>query len=103
MRRSCSAFTARRTAFDCVISVQLLGVISYFSQIRSSLKSLSLLRARSATNAAPTSLVNGTAMPRSVTEVSGLAVRVGGGGGLLGPTLKPGTPVYLPGFAMKRL
>src|SRR5262245_20018792 len=57
--------------------------MSYFSRTRESLRSRSLFRERSVTNAPPTSELSGTRTPRSVIASSGLATRAGlfGGGG----------------------
>src|SRR5262249_19236677 len=97
MRRSCSAFTARRTVLLVVISVHAFSSMLYFSRIWLSEKIRSRLRLQSTMNAVPTSLARGTWMPRRVTTAgSGLAACAGllGGGGSSSSTLKPGTPVY---------
>src|SRR5262249_40209889 len=92
MRRSHSVLIASLSALFFVMSSQAAWeLISYFSRIRSSEKIRSRLRAQSATNAHPTSEASGTRTPRSVTASSGLAARVGDGGGASSfSTLKPG-------------
>src|SRR6516164_7552862 len=79
MRRSVSAAMASLSALFLTISVQSASeVISYFSRNRSSEKILSRFLQQSATNAAPTSLLSGTATPRRVTVSSrDLGVRIG--------------------------
>src|SRR5262249_16790272 len=56
-------------ALLCVISVQAVSEMSYFSIIWASEKRRSLFRAKSVIRAPPTSLFKGTETPRRVTVV----------------------------------